>query len=783
MKNLLQKKSLFLILFLLLNMHSGSYFLVAQDHDNSMLCVGAYQTPEQGKEQLDRFRSSYHNLDEWKARAQTIREGILKGAELSPLPEKKHQNVIYRNPRKYDGYTVVNVAFESSPNVFVTGSLYKPAKINGTIPGILCPHGHWSSPEDYGRYRPDMQKRCATLAKMGAVVLSYDMVGYGELREAGWVHRHPKVLKQQLWNSIRAVDFITSLEEVDKEQIAITGASGGGTQTFLLAAVDDRVKVSVPVVMISSYFFGGCVCESGMPVHKSKDHETNNAEIAALAAPRPQLVISDGKDWTQHVPEISFPYIQNVYELYGAGKEVENLHIPNEGHSYGYTKREGMYIFMAKHLNLNLNSVSNEDGTIDETGVVIEPIYKMSIFNSIMPLPLTAVKNNDQAWTHYIDNTPVVYINRFIENGSHFNWELGSDGVVYIKQTYDHQRTDLNRTSTHWHFMVEAKKGTDLPIIFENFNVLYNGGMYYNIKNINYCVISNDGKTWRHVEVENLEGNRMKINVHMDTDSLYIATTEPYRVSDLQNLLSKIKDHKMVEITPIGKSAEGRELHIIRIGKENAPHHIFIRGRVHPWESGGNWVIEGIIERLMQDDKEVKQFYKNYCLYILPMANIDGVARGLARFSTTGMDLNRNLDKPADPILAPENYAMERWLEGMIENGKKPDLAIDFHNDAGGPVIFATPTKVDKEVYTRHMKTFEQLLRDMTWFRELAIFSGPGGTTFDSGITDRYGIDAMVYELNARWIEGLQKKPLSDDWKLLGHQLCDVFDEYFKTLD
>ncbi len=119
----------------------------------------------------------------------------------------------------------------------------------------------------------------------------------------------------------------------------------------------------------------------------------------------------------------------------------------------------------------------------------------------------------------------------------------------------------------------------------------------------------------------------------------------------------------------------------------------------------------------------------------------------------------------------------------MIENGKKPDLAIDFHNDAGGPVFFATPTNVDKEVYTKHMKTFEQLLRDMTWFREPVIFSNPDGTTFDSGITDRYGIDAMVYELNARWIEGLQKKPLSDDWKLLGHQLCDVFDEYFKTLD
>ncbi len=158
-----------------------SFLNVFGQVDTSMLCVGNYQTEEEAVQQLKEFSESYTNVNEWENRAQIIREGILKGAELFPLPEKTEQNIIYRNFREYEGYSVINVAFESSPGVYVTGSLYKPLKIKGKVPGILCPHGHWTKPGDYGRFREDMQKRCAMLAKMGAVVLSYDMVGYGDM--------------------------------------------------------------------------------------------------------------------------------------------------------------------------------------------------------------------------------------------------------------------------------------------------------------------------------------------------------------------------------------------------------------------------------------------------------------------------------------------------------------------------------------------------------------------------------------------------------------------------
>lgn len=358
------------------------------------LCQGNYHSEEAAKEQLARFARSYSSLAEWKTRAAHIRECILRGTELSPLPKRHALNPIIRNKRRHKGYTVENVAFESLPSVFVTGNLYRPRRGEGPFAAILCPHGHWSKPDNYGRFRDNMQKRCATLARMGAVVFSYDMVGYGDSKNAGWDHKRPKVLKLQLWNSIRVVDYLVSRKDVDPKRIGVTGASGGGTQSFLLTAVDDRIAVSVPVVMVSAHFFGGCDCESGMPVHKSESHETNNADIAALAAPRPQLLISDGKDWTKNTPDVEFPYIRDVYSLYGAQDKVEYVHLPDEGHDYGLSKRLGAYKFLAKHLGLSLKKVSKSGGSIDESFVVIEDDEGLYVFNEKHPRPAHAVSGN-----------------------------------------------------------------------------------------------------------------------------------------------------------------------------------------------------------------------------------------------------------------------------------------------------------------------------------------------------------------------------------------------------
>lgn len=387
----MRRRSLCMLLSVMAVMSLLSQMVRAGEGEEPQLCVGNYQTEEEGKAQLARFARTYSTLAEWQERARGIREGILRGTGLWPLPKRCPLNPIVRSKRQYDGYTVENVAIESLPGVFVTGSLYRPTTVGAMVPAVLCPHGHWGDPNNYGRFRPNMQKRCATLARMGAMVLSYDMVGYGDWANAGWEHRRPDALKMQLWNSIRLLDYLTSRADVDPTRIAITGASGGGTQTFLLTAVDDRIAVSVPTVMVSAHFFGGCVCESGMPIHKSKRHETNNTDIAAVAAPRPQLIISDGGDWTKNVPQVEYPYIRDVYRLFGAEDQVENVHFANEGHDYGWSKRVGAYKFLAKHLGLCLSNVIDDEGKIDETPVVIEKTEDLCVFGPGHPRPARAV--------------------------------------------------------------------------------------------------------------------------------------------------------------------------------------------------------------------------------------------------------------------------------------------------------------------------------------------------------------------------------------------------------
>ncbi|MES2275523.1 MAG: DUF4974 domain-containing protein [Bacteroidota bacterium] len=354
-----------------------------------------YNWPVQdGWKELDRIASQYHDKATFEQRKALLRPQLYQALELSPLPAKPASAPIITPKRVYDGYTVENIAIEILPGLYINGSLYKPSKIKGKIPVVLSPDGHW----DKQRYRADCQIRCANIARMGAMAYSYDLFAWGESLLQFKAEDHRRALAQtvQTLGAIRILDYVLTLKETDPTRVGISGGSGGGSHTVLMAAMDERIKLSAPVVAVSSYFYGGCPCESGMPIHQC-GNGTDNVELAAMAAPHPQLLISDGSDWTAHMPEHDFPYLQKIYGYYGVQNLVENTHLPNDKHDFGPSKRIPLYNFLAKNFHLDMKAVQDKDGKIDESHVTIEKEPAMYVFGDKgEKLPADAIHGFDQ---------------------------------------------------------------------------------------------------------------------------------------------------------------------------------------------------------------------------------------------------------------------------------------------------------------------------------------------------------------------------------------------------
>jgi hypothetical protein len=376
--------------------------------------------------------------------------------------------------------------------------------------------------------------------------------------------------------------------------------------------------------------------------------------------------------------------------------------------------------------------------------------------------------------------TPAVdFIDTSVENGSPL-WYDVVDNVVRLHLIYDHERAAPNRAAGHVHFVLHARPGATLTLEFRNLDNVWNGQPGSVAGELKTVALSDDGTTWRTVATESLPGNRVQLRVTMNGPRLHVARMEPYRLSDLDRLLDTIRSHPLVRIEPIGRTAAGRQLEIVRIGNPAAPRRVFVRARAHPWEAGSNWVAQGLIQRLLQGDDEAARFLKIYSVSIMPMANKDGVARGGTRFNLRGMDLNRGWDKPADPELSPENAALERWLEGEIASTRQPDLALELHNDGNGRLHISRPPVPQLDRHLARMTILEELLRRHTWFTEgttSPTFRNSG--TLGEGWLLRYGIDAAVHEFNCNWIEGLKQPTSSARWQEYGGGLARVFYEYF----
>ena len=375
------------------------------------------------------------------------------------------------------------------------------------------------------------------------------------------------------------------------------------------------------------------------------------------------------------------------------------------------------------------------------------------------------------------------FIDTGFENASPLWYELAADGTIQVHLLYDHERASPNRAAGHIHFLIHARTGSKLTLEFRNLDNVWNGQPGSVAGELKTVAISENGQQWTKVPTESLPGNRVRLTVAMPGPKLYVARLEPYRLSDLDRLLESISKSRRAQVTSIGRTVGGRDLEVVRIGDATAPYRVFVRARAHPWESGSSWVAQGLIQRLLKDDEDARKFLAQYVVYVLPMANKDGVARGMTRFNVNGKDLNRNWDKPADGTLVPENAALERWLEAMIAAGRGPHLAIELHNDGRGLLHISRPPVPQLDRHLARMATLEDLLRKKTWFTEgstNAVFRNSG--TLGDGWLQRYGIDAVVHELNCNWIEGVKDYPSARHWTTYGETLADVFHEYFRVV-
>jgi hypothetical protein len=382
------------------------------------------------------------------------------------------------------------------------------------------------------------------------------------------------------------------------------------------------------------------------------------------------------------------------------------------------------------------------------------------------------------------------FIDYFFENASPLSWRIQGDTIIKITLPADYERESLNRQTDHWYFKLEADKGTHVKLILSKMMAdVYNGKEatnWWNFKNDISCYISYDQKTWEAIKTSRLPGMELLVEFVMKVESVYVARIPPYTISNLENLQKRIVNNKLVKIFNIGMTVQKRPLEIIQLGNPGARNSIIIRARAHPWEPGGNWVVEGLINKFIKENS--KEWQKTFCVYIMPMANKDGVALGMTRFNVLGKDLNRNWDREPDSILCPEKYALEKFITGLINKGIKPCFGIDIHNDDAGGIILAQHSKDDTQ-FVKSMQLFEKLMREYTSFSENVRYSwktagqSESNVSFENGLLARYGIEAIVYELNANWISSLNKMPTAKDWMEIGENLNKVFYEYLSGIN
>ncbi|MEQ1850298.1 MAG: acetylxylan esterase, partial [Chthoniobacteraceae bacterium] len=446
---------------------------------------------------------------EWDARASYVRRQVLVSQGLWPMPTRTPLNAVIHGKIERPDYTVEKVYFESAPGFFVTGSLYRPVKVSGKVPAVLFAHGHWKDArlseeseanvlkeiatgqerfERGGRSR--FQSLCVQLARMGCIVWQWDMLSDSDAvqfsREVvhsfakqrpemntteNWGLYSPQaeahlqsIMGLQTWNAVRSLDFVLGLPEVDPDRIAITGASGGGTQTMLLAAIDDRVKLSFPVVMVSTAMQGGCTCENASLLRVN----TGNVEFAGVFAPKPQGMTT-ANDWTKEMSTKGFPELKALYAMLGKPDNVmlqRGEHFP---HNYNAVTRSAFYTWVNRHFKLGRKE------PVIETD--FEPLKReeLTVWDAQHPAPKAADPDFERKLLKWCTDDAEKQLRAAAATGDGLRKEIGGALEVLIGRTFanageiEWQLTDKKDRGDHLEMtglLRNKTHGEELPVVW-----------------------------------------------------------------------------------------------------------------------------------------------------------------------------------------------------------------------------------------------------------------------------------------------------------------------------
>ncbi len=446
-------------------------------------------------------------IEAWQARARVVRNRILVSQGLWPMPSREPLNSVIHGRIDRDEYSIEKVFFESSPGLYVTGNLYRPKQAPTKVPAVLFAHGHWQdarlsmeTPEQTrleiatgqerfekgGRSR--FQSMCVQLARMGCVVWQWDMLSDSDAVQIprDVIHKFAKqraemnasenwglfspqaeshlqsVMGLQTWNAVRSVDFVLSLPEVDPERIAVTGASGGGTQTMILAAIDKRISLSFPAVMVSTAMQGGCTCENASLLRIG----TGNVEFAALFAPKPQGM-NTANDWTKELSTKGFPELQQIYKLTGAPKNIllhRGEHFP---HNYNAVTRSAFYTWLNQHFKLGLAAPVIEQD--------FEPLTRdeLTVWDAQHPAPKANDPDSERAILRWLTADAQRQLTQAVESGDSTSEVLRVGIETIIGRNYEQagevewkltSKKDLGQVVVMLGVLRNITHGEELPV-------------------------------------------------------------------------------------------------------------------------------------------------------------------------------------------------------------------------------------------------------------------------------------------------------------------------------